>query len=226
MLDLGPSLVFVGLTAAAVVVVAVVVLADAWTAKKRHHVVLARVALRHGLEFSPQDPYGLAGWGFELFKRAPTSVCRNVLTGTWKGRHVRLAEFSPTRRQSPGTTPQQFSVLLVSIDARLPHVRIKYEVPFPPWVEDIKFESEQFNRRFRVQADDRQFAYKLLDGRMIQWLLATAGSHCYEVGGMWVLVYTRLLPPSRLTTLLNAGTAFVDHVPRLVWADYGTEASS
>lgn len=226
MLDVGPSLVFVGLTVAAVLVVTVVALVDAWTAGKRHRAALARVAFHNGLAFSPDDPYGLAGWGFELFTRGTSEVCRNVMTGTWKGHHVRLAEYAYKRRQGPDSRPQEFSVLLVAIDARVPHVRIRYEVPFPPWVDDIKFESEQFNRRFRVQADDRRFAFKLLDARMIAWLLATAGSHSYEVGGMWVLVYTRRLPPERLTTLLNAGIGFIEHIPRLVWADYGVEKSS
>ena len=81
-------------------------------------------------------------------------------------------------------------------------------------------------RRFRVSSADREFAFKLLDARMMQWLLQTAGDHCYEVSGNRVLAYRSKLAPPELTPLFLAASVFVKHIPRLVWADYGKEASA
>jgi hypothetical protein len=41
--------------------------------------------------------------------------------------------------------------------------------------QDMEFESEDFNRAFRVKGGDREFAYQFVDARMMKWLLSTGG---------------------------------------------------
>ena len=38
-------------------------------------------------------------------------------------------------------------------------------------LRDVELEYDDFNRRFRVKCDDQKFAFSLLDGQMMQWLL-------------------------------------------------------
>ena len=37
---------------------------------------------------------------------------------------------------------------------------------------DVKLEYDDFNRRFHVNCKDQKFAFALLDGQMMEWLLA------------------------------------------------------
>jgi hypothetical protein len=69
---------------------------------------------------------------------------------------------------------------------------------------------------------DVEFAYKLIDARMIRWLQSTKGSFGFEVNGASMLVWCRRLRPSGLTPLFGSAALFRDHIPRLVWHEYGT----
>ena len=40
---------------------------------------------------------------------------------------------------------------------------------------DIQFESGDFNKRYRITCSDQKFAFSLIDGQMMEWLMA-AGS--------------------------------------------------
>lgn len=231
MIELLTWLPFVLVPAVFAAVIAVAV--HTWRSNRRRIEEMALWATEHGFEFSHEDPHDLDRLDFHLFTLGDGRGCENVLTGTWEDMPVRLADYWYYDEDTNGKghssrTYHRFSVMVTTIAAGLPHVRIGHETAFSRLADklgfdDVQFESEQFNRRFRVHAKDRQFAYELLDARMIEWLLATAGPHCYEVNGPWVLVHSKRLPPAKLTTLLHAGKGFVGKVPRLVWADYGTE---
>ena len=91
---------------------------------------------------------------------------------------------------------------------------------------DIEFESEQFNRMFRVGSPDQEFAFKLIDARMMQWLLLTDGHFGFEVLGPNLLAYSGRRSPSDLGPLFVAAAGFAAHFPRLVQTEYGVGASS
>src|SRR5205823_26773 len=79
-----------------------------------------------------------------------------------------------------------------------------------------EFESGEFNREFNVKSPDREFAYKLIDARMMRWLQGTEGAFGFEIAGPWVLVYSRRLQPMSLVPLFGTAKGFVDAIPRLV----------
>jgi hypothetical protein len=226
----------IGLAVVAVFALVIFIVVRHFKQAKQRRQDLALWAFHNGLEYSQQDPHGLTRLDFHLFSLGDGRGCENVLTGTWQGMPVQLADYwyyddDHDSQGSSSRTYHQFSVLLTTVSAALPHVRIGHENPLSRLFDklgfdDVQFESEQFNRRFRVHADDRQFAYALVDPRMMEWLLTTGRSHCYEVNGQWVLVYDKRLPPAQLDTLLHAGKGFIEQIPRLVWADYGREAGS
>lgn len=215
------------------VVLVVVGAVYAWQQKQKRREDLAAWAFQHGLTFSHDDQHRLDRLELHLFSLGDGRGCENVVSGTWQDRPVHLADYwyyDEDHDNEGGTsrTYHRFSIGLTKVDAWLPPVRIGHETALSRLGDklgfgDVDFESEAFNRKFRVKAADREFAYKLLDARMLGWLLTTAGGHCYEVSGQWLLVHCKRLPPGKLTTLLYAAKGFVDQIPRLVWTDYGTD---
>lgn len=120
-----------------------------------------------------------------------------------------------------GPSYARFSVVFAELGLELPEIRIDGETAIDRAADkvvstDIDFESEVFNRRYRVHGADREYAYELLDARMIDLLLSTPGPQSYEVGGRWVAAYCRRLPVQDFPILLDAAVGFVEHVPRLV----------
>ena len=87
--------------------------------------------------------------------------------------------------------------------------------------QDINFESEEFNRMFKVTAEDPQVAYQLIDPRMMNWLLSTGGAFGFEVVGPNLLVYSHRRRPTELIPLFGSAQLFRDHIPRLVRTEYG-----
>ncbi|HEX9970086.1 MAG TPA: hypothetical protein VGB03_08100 [Acidimicrobiales bacterium] len=218
----------------AVFALVIVVAVHHWRTARKRREDLALWAATNGMELSLADPYGLHRLDFTLFTRGDGRGCENVVSGTWQGLDVRVADYwyYETSHDSDGGSSRDyshFSVVMARVDAWLPHVELAKENVLTRLADhlamrDLEFESEEFNRRFNVKAGDREFAYKLLDARMLEWLLHTAGPHSYEVSGDQVLAYCGRLPVSGLPALLHAVKGFVDHVPRLVWADYGKGA--
>ena len=88
--------------------------------------------------------------------------------------------------------------------------------------QDIQFESEQFNRAFRVKCHDPKFATDVIDDRMMQWLLSTQEHWAFEASGPYLMCYAKRLKPLQLTPLLGGLKSFRGHIPRVAWALYGT----
>ncbi|HEY3210863.1 MAG TPA: hypothetical protein VGL18_13945, partial [Actinomycetota bacterium] len=158
--------------------------------------------------------------------------CENVVWGEWHGLTVKEADYwyYTESTDSEGHTSRsyhRFSVVLSDLPAFLPRVSIEKEKLLTRLADalsfhDIDFESEDFNRLFQIRAADREFAYKLIDARMIRWLLSTHGSFGFEVNGPNLLVWCGRLRPTGLVPLLGSAALFRDHIPRLVWNEYGT----
>ena len=149
-----------------------------------------------------------------------------MVTGIWQGRRVHVADYWYCDNDNNhgglfGPSYARYSVAFAELDVELPEIRIDGETTIDRAGDslvptDIEFESEAFNRWYRVHAAGREYAYKLLDARMIDFILETPGPQCYEVGGQWVAAYCRRLPVSEFTTLLHAAAGFAERVPRLV----------
>ena len=203
-----------------------------WRAKQKRRQDLAALALQRGFQFSAADPFGLVGYDFHLFRMGDGRGCENVMWGTWQDLPVREADYRYYTESSDGKghrsrTYHRFSVVLADLSCELPDVSVERE-DMGSWVashlgfHDIEFESEQFNRMFKVKSKDREFAFKLLDARMINWLHSTGGQFGFEVSGPNLLVWSNRRRPTELIPLFGCAQMFCDHIPRLVWTQYGT----
>ena len=217
-----------------VVIIAVIVAAAWWSyaqRQKRREELLA-FATQYRLELSREDRFGLTSYPFPLFRQGEGRGCENVLAGTWQGLPVKEADYwyyteSTDSNGRKTRTYHRFSIVLADLTCAVPNVSIHRESLLTKMADhlgfhDIDFESEDFNRRYQVKAADREFAFKLVDDRMMRWLLSTDGSSSFEVNGSDLLVWCRRLKPTELVPLFGTAKAFVDHVPNLVWNDYGT----
>jgi hypothetical protein len=194
-------------------------------------------AAQHGLQYSRQDPYSLDEcYGFALFRKGDGRGCENVLTGVWEGLPIREADYWYYDETSDGRGGRSrsyhyFSVIVAELPCDVPHVSIERENLLTRFADhlgftDIQFESEEFNRMFRVAANDREFAFKLVDARMMQWLLLTGGHFSFEVLGPNLLAYSSRRTAPELGPLFVAAAGFTAHFPRLVQTQYGLGASS
>ena len=218
---------FVGFAA-----VAAAILWFSWYAKKKRREALAGVAASLGLTYEEEDPYGLVGLPFELMQRGDGQGTENVLDGTWQD--VALKEFdywyyteSSDGQGNRSKTYHRFSCALteVPIDATpltISHENVLTRIGDHLGFDDIQFESEDFNRAYRVKCEDRKFATDLIDARMMGWLLPQEG-WAFELTGPYLLAYCDRLRPTELIPLLGTLKAFRDHIPRVVYDLHGTK---
>jgi hypothetical protein len=200
--------------------------------KKKRRDELRVFATQMGLEYSATDPFGLVDPSFHLFQLGEGRGCENVVWGAWQGVQVTEADYwyYTESTDSHGVRTKdyhRFSVALLQLenDLFVPTVRITKEGLLSTLGDhlgfrDIDFESEDFNRMFNVRGEDREFAFKLIDARMMEWLQSTGGAFGFETFGRKVLVYCRRLPPGGLVPVFGTAKAFHDHIPKLVWTEY------
>jgi hypothetical protein len=205
--------------------------------KQQRRLALAAFAGQNGLVYSRDDPFGLIGYPFGLFSRGDGRGCENVVYGEWKGMPMQEADFwyYEQTTDSHGRTSKsyhRFSVVVANLGVDVPEVAIEKEnlltrIADHVGLHDVEFESEQFNRAFQVKTADREFCFKLVDARMMHWLVSTGGEFGFEIVGPWLLVHCGRLGPTELTPLIGTAKAFGDHIPQLVRMQYpGTSAST
>jgi hypothetical protein len=193
-------------------------------------------AQRFGFEYSRQDPFQLLGLPFRLFGRGDGRGVENVMWGDWKGRSVKVCDYwyYDEQRDSDGRTRRtyhRFNCAVIEVRAAFPGLVVSREGFLSRLADhigfrDIEFESEEFNRRFQVQAAERRFAYELIDARMIRWLLSLDRPVSFEVAGPWILAYHGRVRPEGLIPLIGAAAELRERIPRGAWSLYGTRQES
>jgi hypothetical protein len=193
---------------------------------------VARFASQHGMSYTTVGYVESPGYDFPLLAKGDSGY-NNVLAGWWQDLPVKEADYWYSTRQSSGGQVgryrSHFSIVVVDLAATMPHVSVQTKnlstradahlgVP-----NEIDFEPEDFNRKFLVTAPDKEFAIKLIDAGMIEWLMSTGGEFAFDIGGCNLLVSCGQLPVTGLARLFDAATGFTDHIPPVVWAEYGAE---
>jgi hypothetical protein len=140
---------------------------------------------------------------FKLFRRGDKRRAYNTLLGsiTVNGKPwtVKLGDFSyteyskrgVTRRKSGFSITNRFSYLIVVLPYKnVPDLLVRRERMLDALksgfgADDVDFESAEFSRKFFVKSADKKFAYDVIHGGMIEFLLANdppavevAGGYC------------------------------------------------
>lgn len=192
---------------------------------------LRQFALSMSWEFSPKDPYGLAErWASAPFGRGQKRTARNVMSGRAGERSIVAFEYSYQESSDNGssrtTRTYRYAVFALGLPCGLPQLHVGPEgflsrIGNALGFDDIELESEEFNRRYRVQCADRKFATDVLTPRTME-LLLSVGRIEFRFAGMDVLCFHegRLDPADLLNRMATVGKV-LDGIPSFVWRDRG-----
>ncbi|MGZ5298364.1 MAG: hypothetical protein ACXWDU_01675 [Actinomycetota bacterium] len=225
MMDIAFPLIFVGFVALAIGAFYV-----SYLAKKKRREGFALVATQLGMEYWPEDPFGLLSEPFALFQKGDGRGIENVIAGPYQSIDTKAFDYCyyEESTDSKGNTTKTyylFDCVVVPIDAACSPLTIENENVFTRLADalsfrDIEYESEDFNRTFNVKSPDKKFANDFVDARMMHWLLHNGKDTAFEIMGDRLLSYRHKLAPMEIVTLLGIAKAFLDRVPRVVYSLY------
>jgi hypothetical protein len=183
------------------------------------------MATQLNLSYSQADPFGVLNSPFTLFAKGDEHKLENVVFGAWQEVEVVAFDFMYSEGSGKSRTDYSFDCAIVPIGADGPRLLIEHENLLTSLAgalsfHDQQFESEAFNREFRVHCDVPKFASDVLDARMMQWLLDNGSGYVFEVVGDRVLIAGPRIKPTELLGLLGVACGFTQHVPKVVSSLY------
>jgi hypothetical protein len=199
-------------------------------AKKRRE-AFAAFAAQQGFSYQPVNGALTSQWAGTPFQTGDHRHALNVLTGAFQGRQIVAFDYSYQTHTTNGkgqrqTQTHKFGVVVMQLPGVLPRLEVTHEGIFGGAVAnalgfaDIRFESEQFNRAFRVKADDERFGHAVIHPQMMEMLLARG-----EIG--WRFEGNSLIgwdsgphTPVEVMNRLQLLQLVTDNVPPYVWRDY------
>ena len=190
------------------------------------------LAQRLGFTFSLDDTDRVVDMPFALFRKGDGRQVELVCSGVHNGLPLRLFDYwyydeTSDGRGNRSRSYHRFTCAILQIPAACPPMCLSHEdfltrLGSHVGIHDVELEYDDFNKRFRVKCDEQKFAFTLLDGDMMQWLLDSDSFDYLEVVGPWVLLARDQLPPSEWLNLGVWLDAFHAHVPPLVYTTYPT----
>ncbi|WP_028050468.1 DUF3137 domain-containing protein [Cellulomonas sp. URHD0024] len=148
------------------------------------------------------------------------------------GRFERLSALSFTYRWTTGSgrdsTTHTAHVVAMVLPAALPTVELTpdgFGAKLAKLVgaQDIQFESDDFNRAFRVASSDPRVAHAIVHPRLMERMLRDdALGSSWRIEGTWILTWaTGSTDLDRLASRLALLSSIVRSIPRHVWLDHG-----
>src|SRR3954453_1707074 len=137
-------------------------------------------------------------WTGDPFGEGDHRRAENVVSGATASRPFSAFDYSYQTHSNNGrggrtTTTHRYCVTSVQLPAYLPLLQVTPEsvltgIGHALGLDDIDLESEDFNRRFRVYANDRKFASDVLSPRTMQALLARP-AQSFRITGSDILTW-------------------------------------
>jgi hypothetical protein len=187
------------------------------------------LALRVGFTFAAADVDHIVDMPFAVFSKGDGRRVELVISGVHDGVPMRMFDYwyydESGGRGNRNRTYHRFTCALATISAACPRLRLGHEdfltrLGDHLGLGDVELEYDDFNRRFRVKCDDQKFAFSLLDGEMMQWLLGADRFDSVEVDGPWVLLIGPKLDPARWLDLGSWLDQFYRQIPPVVYSTY------
>jgi hypothetical protein len=183
-----------------------------------------------GYTFTVEDHRWVDRWSGEPFGQGDHRQARNVVTGRIGDQAFAAFDYSYETHSTDSkgnrtTTTHRYVVASLQLSTALPRLQVTPEGLFGPignalGLDDIELESEDFNRRFRVHAQDRKFACDVLNPRTMEALLH-APEASWRIEGVDILTWStgRLLPAS-LAPMTATLDLVLTGIPSFVWKDH------
>lgn len=135
-------------------------------------------------------------------------------------------EITRTDGDSSSTTTYPHTVAVVRLPLALPALRMSRETLSTKLFgsADVQFESEEFNKRYFVQCEDKKSAFDILHPKVIDWLVSLP-MMTWQMAGPFILIFV----PEKTTVegyrfLLSTLEQFVSQVPGYVQQDRGFQS--
>ena len=180
---------------------------------------------RADLEFSPIDPFPDTLWlPFRWLGEGRWARAENVVWNRAEGDDVRafdlLIEQVPAGDDAPRML-HRYTCAAIAMPFGCPRLEIRPhdglgQVADVLGESDIELELEAFNRRFRVQTDERRFAVAFCDQRMMRALMGLPPGVTVAVNEDRLLLRAAQLPPAEVLLLFEAARAIGRVVPSVV----------
>ncbi len=217
--EAGPALVWLLLP--------VVLGAGLWLEARRRKAV-REWAERVGWTYVGSDRSLVGRWRGAPFGTGSSRRTSEVVVGPWQGRQCVSFRYQFTTGSGKNRTTHTYHVVAMALPAYLPTLELTPEgvgarIAKAFGGQDIQFESEDFNRAWRVRAADERFAHAVVHPRLMARLLqGDARGLALRVEGTDVLCWAQGNPNlDGLARRLTVMAAVADAVPRFVWQDHG-----
>lgn len=198
-----------------------------WVQHKRHE-RFAAWALRNGWTYARSDRSLVDISRGQPFGQGSSRRATEVLRGTYDGRPALSFSYQWTTGSGKNRTTHHAHVVALALPTYLPTVEVTPEglgarLAKLVGAQDVQFESEAFNRAYRVAATDQRTGHAILHPRLMERLLRSdALGNAWRIGGTWILSWeTGTTDLDRLAPRLGLLSAVVRSVPRHVWQDHG-----
>lgn len=186
------------------------------------HSDAAALADQLGYTYSPTDPGDVRALPFRLFERGQGRTVSDFVSGRHTGQP---AQFFVLEGQDAST----LNCAVIGIPADFPPISItprRGSLVVMHGDDDIQFESDEFNHAFRVHCANKQCAFSLIDGRMMEWLLAQRIPFMtIELSGPWWFVVMPSIQPSGWPAMLSLYDSFGAHVPPVALSSFPPRAN-
>ena len=164
-------------------------------------------------------------------------LVRNVMRGTAGGRQVLTFEVHPEARSLSRSSlsyrgrwrENLSSICTFTLPVEVPRLAV---CPMSLLNVDLfgffrsddryhmRFESDEFNRAFRVQSDDRKFAFDVLGAEVMSWLLDHPGWAVDFAADWFILRNGALWSPEEYRQAFDFGAGLLDRIPEFVWREH------
>src|SRR3954452_18616937 len=143
----------------------------------RRNAALRTMATQFGLSYSTAVPMDVRVLPLPLLSQGDKQRFRNVLAGRWGGIDLQEFDLAITRNEGRSSSTTWYSCAVTQFPAWCQTIAIRAENPVARAADrmlehQVPFESEQFQRAFKVSCEDDRFATAFVDARMMSWLLA------------------------------------------------------
>jgi hypothetical protein len=201
----------------------------AYQADKKRRAMLQAFALSNGWTYVASDDSWCERFDGSPFGEGQSHRASNILTGAYEGAPMVAFDYSyeTSTTDSKGnrsTTTHRFAICAIELRAALPRLELTPESTLTRLaghlgMGDVELESEDFNRRYRVSANDPKFAYDVLNPRTMAALLARPVLHM-RLSGIDALCWeSGRLEPADLLGRLSTLQLVIAGIPSFVWSD-------
>lgn len=185
-------------------------------------------AARTGWTYVGSDVSLTRRWRGTPFATGKARRASEVVTGTYAGKAATSFAYRYTTDRGEESQTSTFHVVTLALPAFLPDLQLTPDGLGARLVralggQDLTFESEDFNRAWRVEASDPAVAHAVLHPRLMERLLQPdARGLCVRIEGTDILCWAGGSPDlDQVARRLGVLNAIVTSVPRHVWLDHG-----